>query len=77
MANVTDSPDINLLEEYAPRRAIAKGLKVSPRTIDRYVNRPDGLPVTEIGGRNYFHIPTVRKWIQARQRQRNPRRGAK
>jgi hypothetical protein len=74
MANVNDSPDINLLEEYAPRVAIAKSLKVSPRTIDRYVNQPDGLPVTEVGGKLYFHIPTVRKWIASRTRQRNPRR---
>jgi hypothetical protein len=74
MANVYDSS--NLLKEYASRREIAESLKVCPRTIDRYVDKPDGLPVTKIGGRNYFHIPTARTWVASLTRQRNPRRVA-
>jgi hypothetical protein len=63
-----------ILEGYLAIDAIAENLKCTPRTIYRLMNEPDGLPFVKIGGRNYFHIETVRAWVFAHRQQRNPRR---
>jgi len=69
--------NLNLLEGYAPVDAIAADLDISPRTVRRRINAPDGWPVLRMGGKDYLHVPTIRKMIEGATRQRNPRRGAK
>jgi hypothetical protein len=50
--------------------------KRTTRTIDRWINQPDGLPVIRMG--NMVLIPTgpAREWAMRRMSQRNPRRQA-
>jgi hypothetical protein len=64
----------DLLTEYRDRPGLAKGFKTSERTIARYEALPDGLPSVMIGGRKYYHVPTVMEWVQQRTKRPNPRR---
>lgn len=65
---------MTLLDDFLPRADLAEQLGVSERTLARYENAPDGLPVTTIGGRKLYRIDSVREWIAARERRPNPRR---
>lgn len=65
-----------LLDEYLTREELASELRISPRTIARWENQPNGLPATELGGRMLYRRESVRKWIQSRERLRNPRRAS-
>jgi hypothetical protein len=65
---------MTLLDEYLPRSALAEQLHVSERTLARYENAADGLPVTVIGGRKLYRLDAVREWLAARERRPNPRR---
>jgi hypothetical protein len=65
---------INILDNYADEPKLAEALKLSPRTLYRYRNLPDGLPYTELGGRIYYHLDTARRWIEEQRTHRpNPR----
>ena len=64
----------DLLKDYRDRRGLAKGLKTSERSIARYEDLPDGLPAVLIGGRKYYHVPTVMEWLQRRTKRPNPTR---
>jgi hypothetical protein len=63
-----------LLSDYINRAELAKQLGTCERTIARYENLPDGLPVTEIGGRKFYRLDAVRAWIASRERRPNPTR---
>ncbi len=63
-----------LLDEYLTAEQLAYELKVTTRTIWRWLAQPDGLPVTQIGGRTYFKRPSVEAWIAAHERHPNKRR---
>lgn len=69
-----------LLSEFVSREELAKLLKISPRTVDRYGTLPNGLPFLMIGGRKMFRLSSVEKWLAAREKHPNPvnsrRRGA-
>ena len=65
----------DLLKDYRDRPGIATGLGVSERSIARYEDLPDGLPSVLIGGRKYYHVPTVMEWLQRRTKRPNPTRG--
>ena len=67
---------MTLLDDYLPRVGLAAQLDVSERTLARYENAPDGLPVTLIGGRKLYRLDSVRAWLAARERRPNPRRRA-
>ena len=58
---------------YVEKPELAAGFKVSTRTIDRWIDLPDGLPVVRIGNKRLFNIDSVRRWIANRESQRNPR----
>jgi hypothetical protein len=45
-----------------------------PRTVRRWMNKPDGLPYTRIGNRILVHVPTAREWLMKRMKRHNPRR---
>ena len=65
---------MTFLDEYLPRTELAKQIGVCERTIARYENSADGLPVTLIGGRRFYKIDSVRAWLASRERKPNPRR---
>jgi hypothetical protein len=65
---------MTLLANYIPRATLAEQLGVSPRTIIRYENQADGLPVTVVGGRKLYRLDSVRAWLAGRERKPNPRR---
>lgn len=63
-----------LLKDYLPRKPLADGLDISERSIARWEDLPDGLPSLMIGGRKYYHVPTVMEWLQRRTKRPNPTR---
>lgn len=64
--------EINILDGYATRKQIAKSIGVTERTIARWTDLRDGLPVTKIGNHVLYRIDSVRDWIAAREVSRNP-----
>ena len=65
-----------ILADYLDRAALATQLDVSPRTIIRYEQQPDGLPSTTIGGRKLYRIESVVTWLRSRETRPNRRRVA-
>jgi excisionase family DNA binding protein len=63
-----------LLDEYLSREELAAELKVSKRTLARWQDQADGLPVTRIGGRTLFRVDSVKAWLKAHERRPNSRR---
>jgi hypothetical protein len=64
----------NLLQDFVDLNPFAEQVNRDPRTVRRWIDQPNGLPFTRIGNRLLIHIPTARKWLLGRVRQRNPRR---
>lgn len=64
--------EINILDGYATRKQIADAIGVTERTISRWTDLRDGLPVTKIGNRVLYRVEAVRAWIAAREVSRNP-----
>lgn len=62
----------NLLGDYVNKGALAAELQCSERTIYRMMNEPDGLPHVRLRGRIMFNVSSVRRWIAAKETQRNP-----
>lgn len=58
--------------DYVEKPELAAGFGRSTRTIDRWIDLPDGLPVVRIGNKQLFNIESVRKWLADREAQRNP-----
>ncbi len=65
---------MRLLENYLTREQLAAELEVSPRTIARWHDHPDGLPCTTMGQRILYRKSAVLAWIDSRERRPNPRR---
>lgn len=67
-----------ILEGYVTRAELAREFDTCERTIARYENMPDGLPVTIIGGKRFYRRESVHAWLASRERRPNPsrRRGA-
>lgn len=65
---------MSLLTGYIDKATLAVELRTTPRSIERYMSEPNGLPSVVIGGRVYFRIDAVQKWLEARERRPNPRR---
>lgn len=63
----------NILSDYVNIEALALELKCSTRTIARRVNEPNGLPFVRLGGRIYFSVLSVKRWIAEKETQRNPK----
>lgn len=63
-----------ILSDYLTRPELAAELNVTPRTIIRYENRPDGLPHTRIGGRVMYRKASVLAWLEKAERHPNPTR---
>jgi hypothetical protein len=67
---------MDLLEDYFTKEQLAEQLRVAPRSINRYMNTPDGIPHVLIGGRVMFKRASVVAWLEGRERRPNPRRRA-
>jgi hypothetical protein len=67
----------NLLEDLVSADQVAAEVHKHIRTINRWMDEPDGLPFVRLGRKRYVHIPTARQWILARMRRPNPTRRRK
>ena len=67
------SDEINFLKDYCDLDAFAVDVKKHHRTVQRWINQPDGLPCAWFGNKQIIHIPTAREWLLSRVRQSNPR----
>ncbi len=67
---------MSLLDEYLTQEEIAAELRVTPRTIMRWQQQPDGLPYTKIGARVLYRRVSALQWLQNHERRPNPRRAA-
>ena len=65
---------MSLLDNYLSRDELAKELRVTTRTIARWQAKPNGIPVTQIGGRTLFRVESVKTWLAAHEIHPNPRR---
>ena len=68
------SPQRELLSGYLDKPGLAGEFKVTTRTIDRWMDEPDGIPHVRIGNKTFFSVEAIRDWIASREVQRNVRR---
>jgi hypothetical protein len=66
----------NLLTDFLDLKSFAAEVGRHPRTVKRWANAPNGLPVTGMGNLNLIHVPTAREWLLGRMKGRNTRRAA-
>lgn len=62
---------MNILEGYAKRDELAAAFGVTERTIARWTDQVNGLPMTKIGNRVFYRIESAREWIAGRERRMN------
>lgn len=62
----------DFLADFVELARFAKEMKRHPRTIQRWIDEPDGLPATRLGNRTVIHVPKAHEWLLARVRSRNP-----
>ena len=67
----------NLLQDFLDLDPFAKEIDRHPRTVRRWLDKPDGLPYTRIGNRILIHVPTARDWLFSRMRGARARRREK
>lgn len=63
-----------LLGDYVDAATLARLLKVSRRTVDRWRKQPDGLAFTTMGARVLVSVSGFRAWLAARETRPNRRR---
>ena len=66
----------DILSGYAEQEEFAKINRISPRTVARYRNRPDGLPSVAFGGKVFIPIDEASAWLKSQVRRPNQRRRA-
>ena len=66
-----------LLEDYLTRDQLASELHVTPRTVARWQDQPNGIPYVEMGGRILYRRQSILAWIESRERHPNQRRARK
>jgi hypothetical protein len=66
----------DFLADYPDRPTLAKVWGVSPHTILRYEQLPDGLPSLMLGGRKRYPWKEALAWLQSRVKRPNPTRAA-
>jgi hypothetical protein len=64
----------SLLEGFVEADQLAADLNKHPRTIGRWMDRPDGLPFVKLGRKRLVHIETAHQWLLGRMRRPNPTR---
>jgi hypothetical protein len=63
----------DLLKDFLDLDPFAKEIDRHPRTVRRWLNKPNGLPYTRIGNRILIHVPTARNWLFGRMRNQKKR----
>jgi hypothetical protein len=67
---MTASEDFS--NRYVTRAALAEALQCSQRTIARLEKQPNGLPSILVGGRRFYILENVHKWLASLERHPNP-----
>jgi hypothetical protein len=70
------TPEADILAGYAEQEQFARINRISPRTVARYRNRPDGLPSVAFGGKVFIPIDEASAWLKSQVRRPNQRRRA-
>jgi hypothetical protein len=65
--------DVNILDDYTPKKGLAQQFNKSERTLDRWDVLRIGPPRTMIGSAVYYYNPSTRAWLRAQER-KQPRR---
>lgn len=66
-----------LLDDYLTRVQLADELGLNPRTIDRWMSKPDGLPYHRLGKRKLFKRDTIQVWLSQQEIRPNARRATR
>lgn len=78
MNNITSTPDPVAAfmggVGVVPIETLSETLGVCQRTIQRWSQMPDGMPVIRVGRHTLFRLDAVREWLLAREVQSNPTR---
>ena len=61
-------------EDWVEVEPFAAEANKHPRTVNRWMSGPDGLPYAKLGSKRIIHRPTFRDWMIKRIRRQNPRR---
>jgi len=61
-----------LLNDFISLEEAAKEIHRHPRTLQRWMKQPDGLPFTRMGKSRLLHVPTWQAWLMSRMRTPNP-----
>jgi hypothetical protein len=56
----------DLLAGLVPIGQFAKNIGKCTRTVLRWMEQPDGLPYTRLGGQRFIHIESARAWLMMR-----------
>jgi len=55
-----------VLEDFLDLDPFAAEINRAPRTVRRWLNKPNGLPYTKVGNRILIHVPSARDWMLSR-----------
>jgi hypothetical protein len=58
----------NVLEDFLDLEPFAVQIDRHPRTVRRWLDKPNGLPFTKIGNRILIHVPSARAWMLSQMR---------
>jgi hypothetical protein len=62
----------DILNDYVTLKQFANDIEKSTRTVARWMDQKDGLPFLKFGRERLVHLPSARRWMLSRVRQRNP-----
>lgn len=63
-------------KDWTEVEPLAAEVKKHPRTINRWMSAPDGLPYVRLGNKRIIHRQTFHEWLLNRMKRPNPRREA-
>jgi hypothetical protein len=61
-------------DDWSEAASLAAEVKRHPRTVNRWMSEPDGLPYVRLGNRRIIHRQTFHEWLIGRMKRPNPRR---
>ena len=67
----------DLLADFVDLDAFAENVERHPRSVYRWMMKPNGLPYLKLGNRVLISVEAARKWLDAQIHQNNPRRKEK
>jgi hypothetical protein len=68
---------VPIFDDYLTFKNFGKAIGRCERTVERWAEKPDGLPYLKVGRFKLVHVPTAKDWLLSHVKQRNPRRGSK